>query len=242
MFFCSGVYKKYPKKTALYGGISWVLGMILNGVALQIGGNPKYRSLGIAIYYIVHIFLLGPFAGPLFVIGYFSYTKWCPKFHPTLIGLGSGCIGIIIAIWCQFIIWTATPIIVSGGPDSYTNIPYWFYSIGSVLCATLIFPAKFYCLPEDEGKQQSPADEAGEDEEKEGDSAVITYCLQYRDLLYVLFLHVLQRLYFLLPGAKLNFISTLLFSQEWCGLTLIVSPLLYLSRDANPGFWPQIDV
>jgi len=64
MFFCSGIYKKYPKKTALYGGICWTVGMILNGVALQIGSNPSYRSIAIAIYYGVHIILLGPFVGP----------------------------------------------------------------------------------------------------------------------------------------------------------------------------------
>jgi hypothetical protein len=95
------------------GGISWVLGMILNGVALQIGSKPKYRSFGIAIYYLIHIFLLGSYIGPLFVfvIGYFSYTKWCSKLHSTLTGIGSGCIGIIIANWSQFIVWTATPII-----------------------------------------------------------------------------------------------------------------------------------
>lgn len=119
---------------------------------------------------------------------------------------------------CQIIIWTATPFIVRD------ILHYWFYTIGWILCTTLIFTAKYYNLPESDG-------------EKEDDPATVTYCLQYRDLLCgvgsrTLYPHFFIYLVTLTPGFGLKLMSSPIFfflygAGPWAGSALTAVYILF---------------
>ena len=144
--------RRAPKSALLVSAVGGAIGLILQGVAMDLAEH--HRRAAIALYYVGQVAFFGPVCGATFLLALIASLGWLGKLYPHWPGLGSGAVGPFLALETAVTVWVFWALNDRVGrgalcdkPCTEGRVDIFFYVAAAVVLGSLLGAAALWDLP-----------------------------------------------------------------------------------------------